>query len=240
MFCIPKQYDSVMVAADEAWAWLRRHEAAFNRRDVEVMLADYADDAVLEAHLAGGVVELTGREEIRVGLAAAAGREVTTVRRVIADDSAVAAQILGEDGRTAMASFWELRDGRIQRDVSILCGDSAVPVDGAVPSVAGAYLRAVNERSIDGLRALFSADAVVRHPTGTRSGIDVISGWYETEVFPGRPHLTALRTAVAGPTVVLEVRADGAPGRPGATTQAVDVFTVGAFGSVTALDVYYC
>jgi hypothetical protein len=109
-----------MSQTEHAWAWLRRHEQAFNAGDVEAMVADYAPDAVLEAHVRGVVLELEGSSAIRDALAAMAGRAPTTVKRVVADESGIAAQIIGQDGRTVMTSFWDVRDGRIVRDVSIV------------------------------------------------------------------------------------------------------------------------
>lgn len=115
----------------DAAAWLGRHEHAFNTGDWEPVMADYADDAVLEAHVDGSVIEVVGRDRIReaVELASAAGTQ-TSVRRVVADDRMVAAQI-DADGRPFMVSFWEVRDGRIARDVSIvLRAEEVAPVGG--------------------------------------------------------------------------------------------------------------
>lgn len=99
---------------------LRRHEAAFNTGDVSGLMADYTDDVVLEAHLAGQRLDMVG-EQVRSALqqATSAGTR-TRVRRVAASAEVVAAQIDDDNGSPYMVSFWELRDGRIARDVSIV------------------------------------------------------------------------------------------------------------------------
>lgn len=103
-----------------ALAWLRRHEVAFNTGDVEGLTADYTDDVVLEAHVGGQRMEWTGPDVPAALEHATATGESTRVTRVAASHNLIAAQIDGEDGKPYMVSFWELRDGRIARDVSIV------------------------------------------------------------------------------------------------------------------------
>jgi ketosteroid isomerase-like protein len=239
LFLNSKRYGLVMSQTEHAWAWLRRHEEAFNAGDVDRMVADYALDAVLEAHVGGDVLELAGPSSIRDGLATMAGRVPTKVQRVVAGESGIAAQIVDANGRTVMTSFWEVRHGRIVRDVSIVTGADAQQVPQTATQVASDYVGAVNERSTTRLRSLFAPDAAFRHPTGTFEGSDAICRWHETVTFAERPRLTAVRVTGQDTTVVLEVRAEGAPDRSTATTWAVDVFEVDPYGLVTALDVYY-
>ena len=52
----------------------------------------------------------------------AAGTQ-TRVERVVVSDDCVVAQICDLQGATFMVSFWDLRDGRIARDVSIVMAD---------------------------------------------------------------------------------------------------------------------
>ena len=105
-----------------AFDWLRRHEAAFNSADVDGLMEDYTDDVVLEAHVGGLRLDLTGGDVAgALGEATAAGDQ-TRVSRVAVSDDLVAAQIDDADGAPYMVSFWELRDGRIARDVSIVIG----------------------------------------------------------------------------------------------------------------------
>ena len=49
----------------------------------------------------------------------------TRVARLAADRRTVAALITDETGDPFMVSFWHLRHGRIERDVSIVLGDRA-------------------------------------------------------------------------------------------------------------------
>jgi hypothetical protein len=107
---------------DVTTGWLRRHEHAFNSGDVAALMADYTSDVVLEAHVGGTRIDVSGPEvATALGLATAAG-DRTRVVRVASSGGVVAAQIDGEDGRPYMVSFWELRNGRIARDVSIVLG----------------------------------------------------------------------------------------------------------------------
>jgi hypothetical protein len=108
-----------------ALGWLRRHEAAFNAGDVTGLTADYTDDVVLEAHLGGHRVDLTGAEVPEALAQATAAGHQTRVSRVAASGDLVAAQIDDEDGTPYMVSFWELRDGCIARDVSIVVARAA-------------------------------------------------------------------------------------------------------------------
>lgn len=101
-------------------AWLRRHEAAFNAGDVDELTADYTSDVVLEAHVGGERLDLTGVDVSAALAMATASGQHTRVSRVAASGGIVAAQIDDRDGRPYMVSFWELRDGRIARDVSIV------------------------------------------------------------------------------------------------------------------------
>ena len=103
-----------------ALAWLRRHETAFNDGDVEGLTADYSDDVVLEAHIDGHRMDLSGSDVPAALAPATAAGERTRVTRVAASGNLIAAQIDGEDGAPYMVSFWELRDARIVRDVSIV------------------------------------------------------------------------------------------------------------------------
>jgi hypothetical protein len=103
-----------------ALGWLRRHEAAFNTGDVAGLMADYTDDVVLEAHLAGERVDLVGAGVGDALEQATSAGTRTRVRRVATSGGLVAAQIDDEQGTPYMVSFWELRDGRIARDVSIV------------------------------------------------------------------------------------------------------------------------
>lgn len=105
-----------------ALAWLRRHEAAFNDGDVQGLTADYADGVVLEAHLGGHRLELSGSDVPEALAQATASGQRTRVSRVAASGDVVAAQIDTDDGTPYMVSFWELRDGLITRDVSIVLG----------------------------------------------------------------------------------------------------------------------
>lgn len=110
-----------------ALEWLRRHEAAFNDGDVAGLTADYTDDVVLEAHIGGHRLELQGPDVPDALVQATASGQRTRVRRVAASGNLVAAQIDTDDGSPFMVSFWELRDGRIARDVSIVLG--SLPVE---------------------------------------------------------------------------------------------------------------
>jgi hypothetical protein len=101
-------------------AWLRRHEAAFNSGDIATLTADYTDDVVLEAHVDGHRIEVTGSDVPTALEMATAQGERTRVVRVAASGGVVAAQIDDEDGAPYMVSFWELRNSRIVRDVSIV------------------------------------------------------------------------------------------------------------------------
>ncbi len=117
----------LLAAADRsrhstALAWLRRHEAAYNAGDVDGLTADYTEDVVLEAHLAGRRLDASGAAVAETLAAAVASGDRTRVRRVAVSDGVVAAQIDDDEGRPYMVSFWELRDGRIARDVSIVIG----------------------------------------------------------------------------------------------------------------------
>lgn len=105
---------------DHARGWLHRHEAAFNSGDVAGLTADYTDDVVLEAHVGGTRLDLTGDDVAEALATATSAGDVTRVRRVAVSADVVAAQIDDDAGRPYMVSFWELRDGRIARDVSIL------------------------------------------------------------------------------------------------------------------------
>jgi hypothetical protein len=73
-----------------------------------------------------------------------AGRLATRVERVVADGRGIAAQIVDQEGRTVMTSFWDVRDGRILRDVSIVTDGID---DQSAVQAASDYVRAVNERS---------------------------------------------------------------------------------------------
>lgn len=106
-----------------ALAWLRRHEVAFNDGDLEGLTADYTDDVVLEAHLGGHRLDLSGPDVPEALAQATASGQRTRVSRVAASGDLVAAQIDTDDGTPYMVSFWELRDGRIARDVSIVLGE---------------------------------------------------------------------------------------------------------------------
>ena len=109
-----------------AGAWLARHESAFNTGDWTGVLDDYTDDAVLEAHVGGQRMEFAGVAAIHEALRLASSEGVQTrVARVAADRHTVAALITDEAGDPFMVSFWHLRDGRIERDVSIVLGDRA-------------------------------------------------------------------------------------------------------------------
>lgn len=109
-----------------AEARLAAHEAAFNSGDWSDVLGDYTDDAVLEAHLGGHRMEFAGVPAIHDALRLASADGVQTrVARVAADRRTVAALITDETGDPFMVSFWHLRDGRIERDVSIVLGDRA-------------------------------------------------------------------------------------------------------------------
>lgn len=115
----------ILTASDRArhavaTGWLRRHETAFNSGDVDGLTADYTDDVVLEAHLGGHRLDLTGPAITDAMREATAAGQQTRVRRVAVSDGVVAAQIDDVDGTPYMVSFWELRDGRIARDVSIV------------------------------------------------------------------------------------------------------------------------
>jgi hypothetical protein len=105
-----------------AQAWLRRHEAAFNDGDIRSLTADYTDDVVLEAHLGGQRLDLSGADVPDALAQATASGQQTRVSRVVASGDMVAAQIDTDEGAPYMVSFWELRDGRIARDVSIVLG----------------------------------------------------------------------------------------------------------------------
>ncbi len=107
-----------------AWSWLRRHEAAFNAADVDSLSGDYTDDVVLEAHIGGQRLDLSG-PDVRAALtqATAEGKR-TRVSRVAASGNVIAAQIDDEHGTPYMVSFWELRDARIARDVSIVLSNA--------------------------------------------------------------------------------------------------------------------
>lgn len=100
--------------------WLRRHEAAFNDGNVAALTADYTDDVVLEAHIDGHRLDLSGPDVPAALAQATAAGERTRVTRVAALSNIIVAQIDGADGAPYMVSFWELRDGRIARDVSIV------------------------------------------------------------------------------------------------------------------------
>ena len=109
-----------------AEARLAAHQAAFNSGDWSDVLGDYTDDAVLEAHLGGHRMEFAGVPAIHDALRLASADGVQTrVARVAADRRTVAALITDETGDPFMVSFWHLRDGRIERDVSIVLGDRA-------------------------------------------------------------------------------------------------------------------
>ena len=69
---------------------------------------------------AGRRLDVTGPGVAEALGAAVAAGDRTRVRRVAASASLVAAQIDDEDGAPYMVSFWELHDGRIARDVSIV------------------------------------------------------------------------------------------------------------------------
>lgn len=116
-----------MDEATWAWSWLRRHERAFNARAVADMVRDYRRDATLEVHFENAVVCFTGHTDIAAAMTAATAAGCrTTVARLVADTDTVAAQILDEHGRTVMVSFWELHDGQIVRDVSIVLAPGAL------------------------------------------------------------------------------------------------------------------
>jgi hypothetical protein len=108
-----------------ALSWLRRHEAAFNNADVDRLSGDYTDDVVLEAHVDGHRMDLSG-PDVRAALAQATaeGRH-TRVSRVAASGNVVAALIDNEEGTPYMVSFWELRNARIARDVSIVLSNTS-------------------------------------------------------------------------------------------------------------------
>ena len=105
--------------------------------------------------------------------------------------------------------------------------------------VPAAYVRAINERSRAQLDALFAPDAVLNHPSGSYVGIAAIGEMYETATFPGEPDLRVRRVLIDGSTVMVEVEARNAPGRPGATIRAIDLFELDADGRVKTLDVFY-
>jgi hypothetical protein len=107
--------------------WLRRHEAAFNNGDVEGLTADYTHDVVLEAHVGGHRLDLSG-PDVAIALAqATASGDSTRVSRVAASGDLIAAQIDDANGKPYMVSFWELRDARIARDVSIVLDGTPGP-----------------------------------------------------------------------------------------------------------------
>lgn len=109
----------------------------------------------------------------------------------------------------------------------------------APEEIAATYVQAINERSRAQLEALFVPDAVLNHPSGTYRGIAEICEMYETATFPGKPELRALRVLIDNLTVMVEVEARNAPGRPGATIRAIDLFDLDAEGRVETLDVFY-
>ena len=108
-------------AVTDGWAMMKRVERAFNAGDVDALMEDYADDAVMELEIAGKSIIIEGRDAIRASLArSVASSPHTTVKRVAASGNTLAAQIVGDDGRTLIASYWDMRDGKIIRDVGII------------------------------------------------------------------------------------------------------------------------
>ena len=105
----------------DGWAMMTRVERAYNAGDVDALMEDYADDAVLELEIGGKTIVIEGRDAIRASLArSVASSPHTTVKRVASSGNTVAAQIVGDDGHTLIASYWDLRDGKIVRDVGII------------------------------------------------------------------------------------------------------------------------
>ena len=70
------------------------------------------DDVVLEAHIDGHRMDLSGSDVPAALAQATAAGERTRVTRVAASGNLIAAQIDGEDGAPYTVSFWELREAR--------------------------------------------------------------------------------------------------------------------------------
>ena len=101
---------------------------------------------------------------------------------------------------------------------------------------ADRYVECVNSTDLDGLLALFAADAVLTPPRGVPEcrGGDAIRSFYANVVFQQAPAVTPTNVVEQGNQCVAELTAvmNGEP------SHLIDVFEVGDEGTVTRLAIY--
>ena len=103
---------------------------------------------------------------------------------------------------------------------------------------ADSYLVCVNGRDLDGLVALFAADAQLFAAGGQKlAGRDEIRAFYEGTVLPSQPNVLGARFVEQGDTCVMELEAT-TPHGPGVTAHMIDVVTVDRVGRIERLAIY--
>lgn len=105
-------------------------------------------------------------------------------------------------------------------------------------TIAEKYIDAVNRADLTSLTAMLAPDAILRHPTGTYSGIDEIAGFYTSVVFHGKAVTEIQRLFIVDGTEILQLRASSPLGEPGSYVHAVDVFTL-QDNLINELEIYY-
>jgi hypothetical protein len=108
------------------------------------------------------------------------------------------------------------------------------------PSVSQQYVDAVNAADADTLLALFAPGAVLRHPLGTYTGHDELSGFYRDVVFLGQAVTTLLEVLPIPDGELALLSATSRQSEEDAKAlHAADVFRLNAAGLVVELQIYY-
>jgi len=102
-------------------------------------------------------------------------------------------------------------------------------------NAAQAYIDAVNATDLDGLAALFAADATVHHPMGTFHGVASIREFYAGSVLAHAPRIVASEWMDDGDQCMFELTATAGE----RTSNAIDHLTVDDSGKIVRMAIAY-
>ncbi len=109
------------ITHEEATSWLARHDAAFRAADMDDIINDYAEDAILEVHTEGVILRFSGHEEILAALMSSNALGIETkAERVMIDGNKIFMQVVDPNGYTLVASVWEVEGGKITHDLAVI------------------------------------------------------------------------------------------------------------------------
>ncbi len=109
------------ITYEQATAWLARHDAAFRAANMDDIINDYAEDAVLEVHTEGVVLKFSGRDEILAALMSSNALGIETkAKRIMVDGDKIFMQVVDPEGYTLVASVWEVNGDKITHDLAVI------------------------------------------------------------------------------------------------------------------------